>query len=71
MKELEVGDLVRNLPFWAIGQSHTGVVVDRAAEGPPRRPGGVENKEWFVSWDTGEVSAWPTRYLEIVNDPSE
>ncbi|HIL90796.1 MAG TPA: hypothetical protein EYG55_09780 [Gemmatimonadetes bacterium] len=71
MKKLEVGDLVRNLPFFTIGQSHTGVVVDSAADRPLRRPGGAENKEWFVSWDTGEVSAWPTRYLEVMNDPSE
>ena len=78
MKQPEIGDLVKNrlfrngvlLPVARNGvQPRIGVVVDGAFEWVEGEL--VDNKEWFVSWDTGEVSTWAARHLEIVNDPSE
>ena len=69
MKQPEIGDLVKNRLFRNGVQPRIGVVVDGAfrwVEGEL-----VDNKEWFVSWDTGEVSTWAARHLEIVNDPPE
>jgi len=66
---MKVGDLVTNRLFGDAGQPHIGVLVDRVV----RWIGDEldEGKEWFVSWDTGEVSPWPIRNLEVLNDPPE
>ena len=69
MKQPEIGDLVKNRLFRNGVQPRIGVVVDGAFEWAEGEL--VDNKEWFVSWDTGEVSTWAARHLEIVNDPSE
>ena len=69
MKQPEIGDLVKNRLFRNGVQPRIGVGVDGAFEWVDGEL--VDNKEWFVSWDTGEVSTWAARHLEIVNDPSE
>jgi hypothetical protein len=69
MKQPEIGDLVKNRLFRNGVQPRIGVVVDGAFEWVDGEL--VDNKEWFVSWDTGEVSTWAARHLKIVNDPSE
>jgi hypothetical protein len=66
---MKVGDLVENQLFWIVGQPRIGVLVDRAVKwiGDELQ----EGKEWFVSWDTGEVSSWPIQQLKVLNDLSE
>ena len=66
---MKVGDLVVNRLFRNVGQPHIRVLVDRAVEwiGDELH----EGEKWFVSWDTGEVSPWAIRNLEVLNDPAE